>query len=163
MNNGALRCEVQFLEVLGRSLAILATGAVFACAASGDTVAIYKLTNAHMETPFNLNLKVQRRKSGLSQEDVAHLIGVHPSKISLLEGGRALPSLKDIAALSVVFGKSFEEFVFSFIQEARKKIGSRLPSMPKPPKRWLSHFNRQHTIDAMADQLTDQEKHHEAS
>ena len=116
-----------------------------------------------MKAPFNLDLKVQRRKSGLSQEDVAHLIGVHPSKISTLEAGKTLPSLKDIAALSVIFGKSFEEFVHSFVQEARKQIGARLPSMPEAPKRWLSHFNRQHTIDAMADQLTDQEKGHEAA
>ena len=116
-----------------------------------------------MFTPFNLDLKVQRRKAGLSQEDVAHLMGVHPSKVSLLEGGRAMPSLRDIASLSIVFGKSFEEFFFAFVQEARSKIGSRLKSMPRAPKRWLPQFNRQYTIDNLAHRLEDSDEDNEAS
>ena len=116
-----------------------------------------------MYTPFNLDLKVHRRKAGLSQEDVAHLMGVHPSKVSLLEGGRAIPSLHDIAALSIVFGKSFEEFFFAFVQEARSKIVSRLTSMPKAPKRWLPQFNRQYTIDNLAQRLADVDEDDEAA
>ena len=115
-----------------------------------------------MYTPFNLDLKVQRRKAGLSQEDVAHLIGAHPSKVSLLEGGRALPTLHDIAALSIVFGKSFEEFFFAFVQDARSAIASRLPSMPQAPKRWLPRFNRQYTLDHLAERLADLSEGHEA-
>lgn len=116
-----------------------------------------------MYTPINLDLKVQRRKAGLSQEDVAHLMGVHPSKVSLLEGGRAIPSLHDIATLSIVFGKSFEEFFFVFVQEARNKIVIRLTSMPKAPKRWLPQFNRRYTIDNLTQRLADLDEHYEAS
>lgn len=65
MNNGALRCEVQFLEVLGRSLAILATGAVFACAASGDTVALYKLTKRKYESTVQFGLESPTKKVGV--------------------------------------------------------------------------------------------------
>ena len=116
-----------------------------------------------MHTPFHLDLKVHRRKAGLSQEDVAHLMGVHPSKVSLLEGGRAYPSLHDIAALSTVFGKSFEEFFYSFMQEARGQIATRLQSMPKAPKRWLPAFNRRYTLDNLAERLADLEDGHETA
>ena len=116
-----------------------------------------------MYTPFNLDLKVQRRKAGLSQEDVAHLMGIHPSKVSLLEGGRAHPSLNDIAALSIVFGKSFEEFFFAFVQGTRIEIVSRLKSMPRAPKHWLPQFNRQYTIDNLTKRLADIDEDNEAS
>ena len=116
-----------------------------------------------MHTPFHLDLKVHRRKAGLSQEDVAHLMGTHPSKVSLLEGGKAFPSLHDIAALSIVFGKSFEEFFHCFVQEARGQLVTRLQSMPKAPKRWLPAFNRQYTLDTLADRLADLEEGYEAA
>jgi transcriptional regulator with XRE-family HTH domain len=114
-----------------------------------------------MKTPFNLDLKVRRRKAGLSQGDVAHLIGVHPSKISLLERGRMLPNLKDIAALSVVFGKSFEEFIHAVLSSARHQIAERIHSMPPAPKRWLPRFNRDHTIEVMATELNVQASSYE--
>jgi transcriptional regulator with XRE-family HTH domain len=115
-----------------------------------------------MHAPFHLDLKVHRRKAGLSQDDVAHLIGVHPSKVSLLEGGRAFPTLRDVAALSVIFGRSAEEFVFTFVEEARKMIAARLPSMPAAPRRWVPQFNRQHTLDSLAERLAELEEGHGA-
>ena len=79
-----------------------------------------------MHDDFALNIKVERRKKGLSQRDVAHLIGVHPSKVSLMEAGKMLPSLRDIAHLSLVYGKSFEEFFYSFVSKARESITTTL-------------------------------------
>ena len=38
-----------------------------------------------MDTSFALDLKVTRRKAGLAQEDLAHLLGVDKSTISKIE------------------------------------------------------------------------------
>ena len=116
-----------------------------------------------MRDDFALDIKVQRRKAGLSQKDVAHLMGVHPSKVSLMEAGKKLPSLRDIAHLSLVYGKSFEEFFFAFISKARESVRQRLPSMPQAPKRWLGRFNRQYTVDQIAERLEASDTTHEAS
>jgi transcriptional regulator with XRE-family HTH domain len=116
-----------------------------------------------MHIDFALDLKVHRRKAGLSQSDVAHLLGVHPSKVSLFESGKMLPSLRDIAHFSVVYGKSFEEFFHTFVLKARETIKSRLPSMPAAPKRWLGRFNRQYTIDQIAERLSASETDHDAA
>lgn len=121
------------------------------------------LSTSSMHEDFSLDIKVQRRKAGLSQRDVAHLIGVHPSKVSLLEAGKTLPSLQDIAHLSIVYGKSFEEFFHAFMVKARDTLRLRLPSMPEAPKRWLGRFNRQYTLDQIADRLAASDNHHEAA
>jgi transcriptional regulator with XRE-family HTH domain len=106
-----------------------------------------------MNSDFALDLKVQRRKAGLSQRDVAHLLGAHPTKVSLLETGRLSPNLTDLALLSLVFGKTMEEYFVPFVKAAREALLHALPSMPDAPKRWLSRFNRQYTLDQLADRL----------
>lgn len=116
-----------------------------------------------MHTDFALDLKVNRRKAGLSQGDIAHLVGVHPSKVSLLESGKALPSLEDIAHLSLIFGKSFEEFFQRFVMGACTTLKSRLTTMPDEPRRWLGRFNRQYTLDAIANRLEALTDHHETA
>jgi transcriptional regulator with XRE-family HTH domain len=116
-----------------------------------------------MHHDFSLDIKVHRRKAGLSQRDLAHLIGVHPSKVSLLEAGKTLPSLQDIAHLSLVYGKSFEEFFYAFVVKARDTLKLRLPTMPEAPKRWLGRFNRQYTVDQIAERLSASETDHEAT
>jgi transcriptional regulator with XRE-family HTH domain len=112
---------------------------------------------------FALDIKVQRRKAGLSQRDVAHLLGVHPSKVSLMEAGKTLPSLRDIAHLSLVYGKSFEEFFYAFVSKARRTLKTRLSTMPAAPKRWLGRFNRQYTVDKIAERLAATDSDHEPS
>jgi transcriptional regulator with XRE-family HTH domain len=121
------------------------------------------LSTSSMHDDFALNIKVERRKKGLSQRDVAHLIGVHPSKVSLMEAGKMLPSLRDIAHLSLVYGKSFEEFFYSFVSKAQESIRQRLPSMPQAPKRWLGRFNRQYTVAQIAERLEAKDTDHEAA
>jgi transcriptional regulator with XRE-family HTH domain len=116
-----------------------------------------------MHTDFALSIKVQRRKAGLSQRDVAHLIGVHPSKVSLMEAGKMLPSLGDIAHLSLVYGKSFEEFFYAFVLKARQSLRTRLSTMPAAPTRWLGRFNRQYTMDQIAERLEASDTDHEAA
>ena len=106
-----------------------------------------------MQNEFNLDLKVSRRKSGLTQKDCAHLLAIHPSKISLLESGNALPDIRDIAALTVIYGRSFESLFQSIVLEVQHSLKKRLRTMPESPRRWLLRFNRQHTLDTVADRL----------
>ena len=108
-----------------------------------------------MKNEHALDLKVSRRKSGFTQGDCARLLSVHPSKISLIESGKSLPNIRDIAALTVIYGKSFESLFQGIVAEVRQNLRQRLPTMPEAPKRWLSRLNRQHTLDAVAERLQD--------
>jgi len=80
-----------------------------------------------------------------------------------MEAGKMLPSIRDIAHLSLVYGKSFEEFFSSFVSKARESIKQRLPTMPEAPKRWLGRLNRQYTVDQIAERLAASETDHEAA
>lgn len=90
-------------------------------------------------------------------------MGVHPSKISLLETKKGNPNLRDLAALSIVFGKTFEEGLFGFLREAHRSISNRLRTMPEAPRRWLTKFNRQYTLDDLAERLAASHDHYEAA
>ena len=50
-----------------------------------------------------------RRKSGLSQEQLAEKIGVSRQSISKWEGGQSVPELEKLIALSRCFGVSMDE------------------------------------------------------
>ena len=107
-----------------------------------------------MTTEFALDLKVARRKAGLSQQDCAHLLDVHPSKISLMEHGKAMPSVRDICTLSLVYGKSFESLFAAIMADAYAALNERLASMPECPSQWLGKFNRQNTLNSLAVRLS---------
>jgi transcriptional regulator with XRE-family HTH domain len=106
-----------------------------------------------MKHEFALDLKVERRKAGLSQGDVAHLLDVHPSKVSLLESGRTLPTLRDICALTVLYGKSFESLFYGVIKRTAGNLKGQLQRMPQAPKRWLPTFNRKASLGGLAERL----------
>jgi transcriptional regulator with XRE-family HTH domain len=106
-----------------------------------------------MNHEFALDLKVARRKSGLTQDDCAHLLAVHPSKVSLLESGKTLPTIRDIAVLTLIYGRSFESLFQGIIAEVQRELRKRLSRMPEAPNRWLLRFNRQATLNALADRL----------
>jgi DNA-binding XRE family transcriptional regulator len=56
-----------------------------------------------MYQDFLIDLKTARRRSGLTQADCGHLLGGSKSKISNLETGRKLPSMKEICGLSLIY------------------------------------------------------------
>jgi transcriptional regulator with XRE-family HTH domain len=106
-----------------------------------------------MKHTFALDLKVLRRRAGLSQGDCAHLLGVHPSKVSLLESGKLAPSLRDIAKLTVVYGRSFEGIFLDFITHCARQVRTQLEGMPKPTRPWLRTFNRRQSLSELASRL----------
>lgn len=58
-------------------------------------------------------IKEYRAKLGLTQEELAHLVGVRRETIVHLEGGRYNPSLKLAMDIARVLGATVEE-LFSF-------------------------------------------------
>jgi transcriptional regulator with XRE-family HTH domain len=128
-------------------------GPPFASTATAIPCRQYQLNHHAMPNEFSLDLKVARRKSGLTQEDCAHLLDVHPSKVSLLESGKTLPSIKDICALSLIYGRSFESLFSSIVANANRQLRDRLRTMPEAPIRWLGSFNRRNTLSAVTDRL----------
>ena len=114
---------------------------------------------------FALDLKVARRKAGLTQADCAHLLGVHPSKISLLESGKATPTMRELTLLSLIYGKPFERLFSSVVLEAGHELRERVGTLPGSPKRWLGRFNRTRTLRNLAERMSalDAKEHGDAA
>jgi len=110
-----------------------------------------------MSHTFALDLKVARRKSGLTQKDCAHLLGVQKSKICLLEQGKVLPSVSEICTLSLLYGRTFESLFGSMFEDATSNLKDRLATLPVPSSRWLGRFTRQNTLNRLAARL--EERH----
>ena len=106
-----------------------------------------------MSHSFALDLKVARRKSGLTQQDCAHLLDVHKAKISLLEQGKTLPSVLEICTLSLLYGKSFESLFGSMLEDAHSILKDRLATLPDVSNRWLGRFIRGNTLNKLAARL----------
>ena len=106
-----------------------------------------------MSQSFALDLKVARRKSGFTQQDCAHLLDVNIAKISLLEQGKALPSVLEICTLSLLYGKSFESLFGGMMEDAQHNLKDRLVTLPEVSKRWLGRFIRNNTLNKLAARL----------
>ncbi len=106
-----------------------------------------------MTTKFALDLRVARRKSGLSQQDCAHLLDVKQSRMSKLESGKRLPTVQEICTLSLIYGKSFESLFGSVFKNARQVLRDQLATMPNSSRHWLGRLNRNHTLNAIAGRL----------
>ena len=102
---------------------------------------------------FAFDLKVARRKSGLSQSDCAHLLDVERSKISRLERGDSPPSVRDICTLSLIYGKSFESLFGTIFDEVRDGLRERLANIPSQAGNRISQFNRTNTLNLLAARL----------
>jgi transcriptional regulator with XRE-family HTH domain len=108
-----------------------------------------------MSNIFALDLRVARKKSGLTQADLAHLLGASRGKVSHLERGATVPTVRDICTLSMVYGKSFESLFAPIFEEIADKLNDRLSNLPDAPKGWLGRFNRKNTLSKLAAQISE--------
>ncbi len=106
-----------------------------------------------MSTQFALDLRLVRRKSGLTQRDCAHLLAIHPSRLSDLERGKHLPSLPEICTLSLMYDRSFESLYGTLFAEARANLRTRLISLPKDTREYVGTMNRDSSLDRLAQRL----------
>lgn len=103
-----------------------------------------------MSTEFSLDLRKARRVAGLRQEDVAHLMGMSSTSVSRLERGQRRPSLVQIVTLSLIFGRSFESFFATTMEEVKGDLRRRILSLPEVGRVYVGIGNRQHAIDRLA-------------
>jgi transcriptional regulator with XRE-family HTH domain len=109
-----------------------------------------------MSTEFALDLRLARRKSGLTQRDIAHLLGAHQTLISELEHGRQLPTLAQIVTLSLVYGRSFESLFAELLKSAREQLRQRILRMPDGVRSYVGTFNRDASIERLARRLAEE-------
>lgn len=95
-----------------------------------------------MRTQFSQDLRLARRKAGYKQSDLAHLLDLHQSTVSDLEQGKHRPSLEQIIALSLIYGRSFESLFSELMIEQRARLSARLKTLSTDEAPTAQTFNR---------------------
>ncbi len=113
-----------------------------------------------MSTEFALDLRLARRKAGLTLRDTAHLLNVHKSTLSALEHGKRLPSVEQVCLLALIYGRSFQSLFNEVTEAAKGQLQNQLPSLPEPGKRWLGRIQREKTLTRLSARLSDNDKTH---
>lgn len=113
-----------------------------------------------MSTEFALDLRLARRKSGLTLKDTAHLLDVHPATLSALERGKRTPSVPQVCQLAVIYGRSFQSLFNSESDAARDRVRQQLPSVPQAGPRWLGRVQRDRHLERLSARLADSSKLH---
>ncbi len=106
-----------------------------------------------MSTEFSLELRVARKKAGLTQSDVAHLLDVGQATVSEFEQGHLMPTVEQLVKLSLIYGRSFECLYREVVCNARRKLLVRLESLPQDVRNCAGTFNRSCTIERLQQRL----------
>ena len=106
-----------------------------------------------MSKQFAFDLSLARRKSGLIQRDVAHLLDVAQGTVSDLERGLYLPSVVHICTLSLIYGRNFESLFAEVIDEARDELGGRIVTLPALVSEGKATINREATLQRLEERL----------
>ena len=88
-------------------------------------------------TPLTNYIRTYRRRSGLSQGEVALLLGLkNDTTVSRYEAGEFLPSLEGALTLSLLFDVLLSDLFGGEVKEAgkalRERMGDLIASMPDP-------------------------------
>lgn len=112
-----------------------------------------------MSTQFAHDLRLARRKAGYTQRDVAHLLCVNQSLVSELEKGVKTPDLEHIVSLSLIYGRSFDDFFAELLTTQQRLLQKRLKSLPELEKQTAHTFNREHHLKQLEKRLESQIEH----
>jgi transcriptional regulator with XRE-family HTH domain len=107
-----------------------------------------------MYQQFAQDLRLARRKAGLTQADLAHLLGTSTREISAFENGSRLPGLPQLCELSLIYGRSFEALFAELMERGKDRLRQRLPSLPELKRPDVSTFNRENTLRRIERQVT---------
>ena len=105
---------------------------------------------------FIFDLKVARKKAGLSQADCGHLIGGTNHKVSQLERGDRTPTIREICTLSLIYGRSFESLFGEMFGQVRKDLSTNLETLPGRTSNRPEYFNRTKTLECLAQRLLEE-------
>ena len=111
-----------------------------------------------METNFALELKVARRRSGLSQYEVGHLLGVHHGRISKLECGRARPTPDELTTLSLIYSTRFLTMRGAVMPTIHANLEERLRTFPNKDCYTQSTSPKADTLNALTERLAAKRK-----
>lgn len=112
-----------------------------------------------MKTQFAYDLRLARRKAGYTQRDVAHLLASRQSVVSGLESGNTRPTLEQIIALSLIFGRTFDCLFDELMRERRSQITRQLKTLPDGKKLNVYTFNRSGSLSRLQKRLDSQPYH----
>lgn len=107
-----------------------------------------------MSTNFSLELRSARKKAGLTQEDLAHLLGTGTTTVAALESGKQQPRIDQLIMLSLIYGRSFESFFAEIMKSARRLLRERMPGLPKQVRYTVHNLNRASTLEKLRERLT---------
>lgn len=79
-----------------------------------------------------MDLRLARKRSGLSQRDVSRLVAIDQSTYSSFERGLTAPNLEQICMLSLIFDRSFLSLFELMIEEVSPRLIERISSLPRP-------------------------------
>lgn len=99
------------------------------------------------------DLRVGRRESGLSNQDLAHLLAVDTARISRLENGKTELTLKEVCSLSLIYGKPVDGLLQICLSSVSVAIKDRLVDMPDEPEYWKAYEQRRNTLNTLAQTL----------
>lgn len=66
--------------------------------------------------------RTMRLKSGLTQADIAALIGTSPSQISRIEGNRCIPTCRQLLALSIIYGHTACDLMAGYVERLASDV-----------------------------------------
>lgn len=113
-----------------------------------------------MFTQFAMDLRLARKVAGLTQDDCATLMNRSRKYVLRLEKGAREPSLDDLLCLSVIYNRTFEDYVATRLKVARATVRAGLPQLPVTISNHAGFRQRCHTLDRIErDLLAEAEAH----
>jgi transcriptional regulator with XRE-family HTH domain len=106
-----------------------------------------------MTNEFSQYVRVARRKSGFTQDDVSYLLGVSQTSVSDMELGIRMPTVSELCALSLLYGQSFESLCRELLIETRNSVRERVSSLPDTARNYVGTFNREYSLRELKKRL----------
>ena len=107
-----------------------------------------------MKKEMSLDLKISRKRSGLSGRDLAHLLGCNKERVSKLEHGKARVTTPEIMSLCLIYGRGIDGLFHHTTIPLISNLKCRFSEMPQEPSNWQRKTKeRQETLNGLSYRL----------
>lgn len=100
-----------------------------------------------------VDLRINRRESGLCNKDLAHLLDISASRVARLQTGNATLTVDELIALCLIFGKNVDQLLARTSEQIARQIKLSLADMPDEPDNWIAHDKRLDCLNALIERL----------
>jgi hypothetical protein len=101
-----------------------------------------------------VDLRIARSRSGLSGNDMAHLLECGKDSVSKLENWAARLTQEEMTRMQLICGGRFEETFSILCQEVAQTLFKLLSGMPSEPVHWAGKRSaRLQTLDRLSQRL----------